>query len=95
MREITGEAVRQSAFTLYPKVKGATRNRQVIAPTQAIINHAAGLGWCAPMKIKRFPVEVKTKTIIDPAWAHAFADHASPHLGALCLFMLGTAARIS
>lgn len=94
LREITPEAIRQSAFKLYPNAKGATRNRQVIVPTQAIINHAAGLNWCAPMKVKRFPVEAKVKTIIDPAWARGFAAHASPRLGALCIFMLGTAARI-
>lgn len=78
MREITPEAVRQSVFKLYPKAKGATRNRQVIVPTQVIINHAAGLGWCSPMKVKE---------IVTPEWAEAFAAHASlgrvvhPHTG--------------
>ncbi|WEF24637.1 site-specific integrase [Paracoccus sp. S3-43] len=95
LRNITAEAVRQSAFKLYPNAKGATRNRQVIVPTQAIINHAAGLNWCSPMKVKRFPVEVKVKQIVTPGWAAAFATHASPHLGALCFLMLGTGARIS
>lgn len=94
IRDITGEAIRQSSFKLYPGTKGATRNRQVIVPTQAIINHAAGMGWCGLMKVKRFPVEVKVKTIITPEWAEKFAANASPHLGALCLFMLGTGARI-
>lgn len=93
LREITAEAIRQSAFKLYPNAKGATRNRQVIVPTQAIINHAAGLNWCQPVKVKRFPVEVKVKEIVDPAWAATFSQHASPHLGALCVFMLGTGAR--
>lgn len=95
LREITPEAIRQSAFKLYPKAKGATRNRQVIVPTQAIINHAAGLGWCSPIKVKRFPGEVKVKEIVTPEWAEKFAAHASPHLGALCFLMLGTGARIS
>lgn len=95
LRNITAEAVRQSAFKLYPNAKGATRNRQVIVPTQAIINHAAGLNWCSPMKVRRFPVEVKVKQIVTPEWAEAFAAHASPHLGALCFLMLGTGARIS
>ncbi|WP_112311846.1 site-specific integrase [Pseudogemmobacter bohemicus] len=93
LREITGEGIRQSAFKLYPTAKGATRNRQVIVPTQAIINHAAGLNWCQPVRVKRFPVEVKVKEIVDPEWAEAFSAHASPHLGALCTFMLGTGAR--
>lgn len=94
IRQINAESIRQSAIKLYPNAKPATRNRQVIAPTAAIINHAAALEWCAPVKVRRFPVVVKTKQIITPAWAKQFAAHASPHLGALCIFMLGTGARI-
>jgi integrase len=92
--EITPEMVRQSARKLYPGASRATWNRQVIVPTQAIINHAAGLGWCAPIKVKRFPIDPKTKTPATLDWCLSFADHASPHLGALCLFMFGTGARI-
>jgi len=95
IRKITGEAIRSAARKLYPDAKGATRNRQVIVPTAAIINYAAELGWCAPVKVKRFPVEVKEKICVTPEWAAAFALEASPHLGALCLFMFGTGARIS
>lgn len=95
IRKITGEAIRSAARKLYPDAKGATRNRQVIVPTAAIINYAAELGWCAPVKVKRFPVEVKEKICVTPEWATAFALEASPHLGALCLFMFGTGARIS
>ncbi|MBJ2151366.1 site-specific integrase [Paracoccus sp. IB05] len=93
LRDISAEAIRQSAFKLFPRAKGATRNRQVIVPTQAIINHAAGLNWCQPIRVKRFPVETRVKEIVDPAWMAAFAAHASPHLAALGYFMLGTGAR--
>ncbi len=95
IRSITAEGIRASARKLYPTAKGATRNRQVIVPTMAIINYAAELRWCPPIKVKRFPVEVKEKIFVTPEWAEAFAAHSSPHLGALCLFMLGTGARIS
>lgn len=94
IRDISAGAVRQSAITLYPKAKGATRNRQVIVPTQAIINHAASLDWCSPIKVKRFPVDAKTKAPATQEWVAAFCAHASPHLAALCLFMFGTGARI-
>lgn len=94
IREITSGGIKQSAITLYPKAKGATRNRQVIVPTQAIINHAAALGWCIPIKVKRFDIEAKSKDPATVEWVQAFAAHASPHLGALCLFMFGTGARI-
>ncbi|MFN6978211.1 MAG: tyrosine-type recombinase/integrase, partial [Gemmobacter sp.] len=95
IRQITAGAVRAACMTLYPDAKGATRNRQVIVPTQAIINHAAELGWCAPLKVKRFPVNAKVKAPATAEWVQAFAAEASPHLGALCLFMFATAARIS
>ena len=94
IREITPGAVRQSAIKLYPKAKGATRNRQVIVPTQAIINHAASLDWCSPIRVKRFDIEPKTKQPATQDWVRQFAEAASPHLGALCYFMFGTGARI-
>lgn len=94
IRQITAGAIRQSALQLYPNGSAATRNRQVIVPTQAIINHAASLGWCDPIKVKRFPVTSRTKEPVTREWVETFAAHASPHLGALALFMFGTGARI-
>ncbi len=94
LRKITPGLIRQSAIVLYPNGVGATRNRQVIVPTQAIINHAAGMGWCKPIKVARFEVSAKTKEPVTREWVEAFAAEASPHLGALCLFMFGTGARI-
>ena len=94
IREITAGAIRLAAIKLLPKAKGATRNRQVIVPTQAIINHAASMGWCSPIRVKRFDVDAKTKQPATLDWVEAFAAHASPHLGALCYFMFGTGARI-
>ncbi|MEM7425283.1 MAG: site-specific integrase [Pseudomonadota bacterium] len=92
---INGGVVRQAAIELYPGAGPATRNRQVIVPVQSIINHAAEMELCERLKVRRFKVDTKIKTPISPEWARTFADHASPHLGALCLFMLGTGARIS
>ncbi|WP_265502208.1 site-specific integrase [Paracoccus beibuensis] len=98
LRNITAGSIRQSALTLYPRASGATRNRQVIVPTQAIINHAATLNWCAPLKVQRFPIEAKKREAADLAWIITFADQAKadglPHLAALCMFMFGTGARI-
>lgn len=93
IRDISAGAIRQSAFTLYPSVKPASRNRQVIVPTQAIINHAAELSWCSPIAVKRFKVESATKEPATAEWVRDFAAHASPHLGAMALFMFGTGAR--
>jgi len=94
VKDITSGAIRASALQLYPKAGPATRNRQVIVPTQAIINHAAELEWCAPIRVRRFPVERRIKQPATRQWVEAFAAHASPHLGAMCLFMFGTGARL-
>lgn len=95
VRKINSGAVRQSAIALYPKASGATRNRNVIVPTQAIINHAASLDLCQHLKVERFPVTTKRKEPITWEWVEKFMEVASPHLGALACFMFLTGARIS
>lgn len=95
VRTITGGAIRQAANTIYPGTSGATKNRQVIVPTLAIINHAAELELCPRISIRRFQVERKEKEPATLEWIEAFMAHANPHLGALACFMFGTAARVS
>ncbi len=92
--DITAGQIRQAAINLYPKAGAATRNRQVIVPTQAAINHCAELEWCNPIRVKRFPVETKPKKFATDEWVTAFQNHSSPHLGGLCRFMFETGARI-
>lgn len=95
VKQITAGAVRQSAIVLHPKTSGATRNRQVIVPTQAIINHAAGMDLCQHLKVERFGVTTKSKEPVTWEWVQKFMAVASPHLGALACFMFLTGARIS
>lgn len=95
VRAITPGAVRQSCHTLYPDASAATWNRQVIVPTQAIINHAAESGLCPKISIARFKVPKVEKTPATWGWVRAFMAHANPHLGALACFMFLTGARIS
>ncbi|AZO39698.1 site-specific integrase [Mesorhizobium sp. M7D.F.Ca.US.005.01.1.1] len=95
VKQINAGAVRQSAIVLHPKTSGATRNRQVIVPTQAIINHAAGMDLCHHLKIERFNVATKSKEPVTWDWVQKFMAVSSPHLGALACFMFLTGARIS
>lgn len=95
VKDITPGLVRQAAITLYPKAKGSTRNRHVIVPTQAIINHAAEMELCAHLKVRRLQSVTKTKKPATWEWVQAFMAKANPHLGALCCFMFLTGARIS
>jgi len=93
--KITPGAIRQAALEVYPKGAAATRNRQFIVPTQAIINHSAELEHCPFIRVKRYKVEKKEKTPATWAWVEAFAAANKPHLGALAMFMFLTGARIS
>jgi integrase len=95
VRLIIAGTIKQSAIVLLPNASGATRNRQVIVPTQAIINHAAGQGLCRRISVERFPVMRVEKDYATWEWIEAFMAEASPHLGALACFMFLTGARIS
>jgi len=95
IKDMTAGAIRQSAIDIYPGVCGATRNRQVIAPTQAIINHCAELELCSIIRVKRFQSEEKIRHPVTLEWLDAFCAHADPQIGALAIFMFGTACRIA
>jgi integrase len=95
VKDINAGMVRKAAIALYPTATAATRNRHVIVPTQAIINHAAEMELCNHLKVKRFSVETKKKTPATWEWVQAFMLHANPHLAALCCFMFLTGARVS
>ncbi|HCP81265.1 MAG TPA: site-specific integrase [Octadecabacter sp.] len=98
VEDIRPEVIRQAAKRIYPNANEPTWNRQVIKPTQAAINHAAELGWCHRISVKRYPENPEEKTPATSEWVQAFAEQADqdglPHLGALCLFMFATAARV-
>lgn len=95
VKDISAGVIRQAAIDLYPEASAATRNRQVIVPVQAVINHCADLQLCSAIRVKRFPIDKKEKTPVTLEWIHAFVDRAPAHLAALALFMFGTGARIS
>jgi integrase len=97
VKDITAGAIKKCAIELYPDACGATRNRQVIVPVLAIINHCAELELCPPIKVKkRFQVETKIKKPVTLEWLDAFCVAADrPDVAALALFMFATGCRIS
>lgn len=95
VNQITAGAVRRAAIELLPGKTGAYRNRAVIVPTLAVINYAAKLELCSPLRIDRFQEVRVSKEPATWDWVQAFMAHSSPHLGALACFMFLTAARIS
>jgi hypothetical protein len=98
VKDMTSGAIKQSARDLYPGCSGATWNRQVITPTQAIINHCAeleadGKPLCSPVRIKRFEFETAIKTPVTLEWLNTLCAHARPVIKALVLTMFATACR--
>jgi len=94
--DMNAGSIRQSAIELYGTAKNATRNRQVLVPTLAVINHCAELQLCPPLKMKRFKVDTKIKKPVTLEWINAFRAAAErPDIGALALFMFATGARVS
>jgi integrase len=95
VKDITAGTVRQSAIEIYPKVGGATRNRQVLTPTLAVINHCAEMEMCQPIRMKkRFTFDKKIKHPVTLEWLDAFCIHAEPRIAALAIFMFATGCRI-
>lgn len=96
VKRITAGQVRAAAPKLYPGAAPATWNRQVIAPTVAIINHAAELELCPRLSVKRFPAPVKAVEPATWSWVQQFMTAANtPEIAALAAFMFLTGARIS
>jgi integrase len=92
--DIKGGAIREMAIKLYPNGTGATRNRQAIGPTQAVINFAAESDLCSPIRVKRFKVTSKVKEPVTLEWLEPFMANANPAIGSLALFMFLTGARV-
>jgi len=95
VKDISEGAIIQSSIELLPKAKAATRNRCVIVPTRAVINHCARMKLCSKISVEHFETVKVVRDYATLEWVEAFMEHASPHLGALALFMFLTGARIS
>ena len=95
VRDILPGHVQDAARALYPTAKPATQNRQGITPASAILNHAAGRGWCSIIRVGRFKEDKVARVAADREWLDAFMAAAEPEIAALALFMFTTGARIS
>lgn len=88
------------AEALYAGRKGATKNRQALAPARAVLHHAYDLGWRGRMSLRRFKEDPPAEKVpATQAWLHAFSRQCRKdeleHLSALVLFMYTTGARVS
>lgn len=94
LRDITPRVVRDAAKKAYPSAANATRNRQGITPVRAVINYAHDQGWCAPIKVRAFPVEKPKKKAVGHEYLAALQPYLPTNLFALMLFLHTTGRRV-
>lgn len=95
LKDITPKIVRDAARAAYPKASNATVNRQAITPASAVINYGHEQGWCAPIKVKRLPVEKPVRRAVDREYLEAIKPHLPDRAFAIMLFVHQTGRRIS
>lgn len=94
LRDITPVMVREAAKKAFPNGSPATRNRQGITPVRAVINFAHDQGWCAPIKVRAFPMEKPKRKAVGPEYLAALQPHLPINLFALMLFLNTTGRRV-
>ncbi|MEJ8476443.1 tyrosine-type recombinase/integrase [Roseibium algae] len=107
VKDITPKLVRDLGKKIYPMAACDTWRRQVVTPISAVINNAHDEKGTPPIKIKAYSAAErqqqdaargkqsrKEKTPGSWEWLDKFTKEASPHMGALALFMFTTGARI-
>ncbi|MEH6772888.1 MAG: tyrosine-type recombinase/integrase [Cereibacter changlensis] len=95
LKDITPKIVRDAAKRAYPNASNATINRQAITPAGAVINYGHEQGWCAPIKIKRLPVEKPKRKAVDRDYLAALKPHLPIRAYAIMLFLHQTGRRVS
>lgn len=94
LAQIDQAAVEAAARAIYPGLAPATINRQVYTPITAVINKAAALGKCAPVKFTRPKAPRGRVRWLTHDEAHRLIKSCAPHLAPLVAFLFYTGARI-
>lgn len=92
--------IKQLALRIYPDQSNSTRNRSVITPVSAVLNHAHERGWGPVIRLRRFKVDRPVRRrAASQLWIHEFTRQCDrdglPHVAALVIFMSQTGARVS
>lgn len=95
LRSITPKDIRDAAKRAYPNASNATLNRQGITPARAVMNFGHKQGWCGPIRVDGFPVEVKPRRAVDRPYLDALCAHLPPRMAVLMRFLNASAARVS
>lgn len=98
--EVTAGEARFLAIDIFPNAKNSTRNRHVLTPIRAVMNHAHEMGWCPFLRIRALRGQrPRRQPPPDADWIARFVEFCDcnrlPKLAALILFMNHTGARVS
>lgn len=94
LREITPKMIRDAARRAYPEAKPATVNRQGIVPARAVMNYGHAQGWCAPIRVEGFPVDLPNKRAVGQEYLDAMRPHLPARAYALLMFLHYTGRRV-
>jgi integrase len=98
LQDIDGQAIRDAERAIYPDVKPATVNRQLITPISAIYNLAADEGLAEFRRFRKRKGDQKRTRWLEPEEAEALLDQArkqAPHLLPVLAMLLGGGLRVS
>ncbi len=85
----------EAALKLCPTAGPATRRRHVYGPLCAVLNHAAGKGWCGRPVIKGPKVKPTAVKWATPDWFAKVLPHCGPRLRRLLVVLAYTGPRLS
>lgn len=108
VRDMTPTYILQIGPTTMPRASTDTWHRQIVTPIRSVINHAHGLGKCAPIKVRSYSERERVKqdefrgrqsrverTPGSWPWLLAFCEAAEPRDAALAYFMFRHGYRIT
>ncbi|MFT8431726.1 site-specific integrase [Acetobacter orientalis] len=98
LKDINNAALRGAYSNILQKgeeASPATKKRAIRTPLQAVLEHAAILGWCDRPAFAPISVQKKPKKFLMPDEATLLIEHAADHLKPLLVFLLCTGCRAS
>jgi integrase len=94
LARITPQVIRAAAKKALSGRAASTINRQGIVPARAVINYAHSQGWCAPVKVAKFPETKPKKKAVGDDYLTALKPYLDDRVFACVLFIHTTGRRI-
>ena len=94
LARITPQQIRAAAKKALSGRAASTINRQGIVPARAVINYAHSQGWCAPVKVAKFPETKPKKKAVGDDYLTALKPYLDDRVFACVLFIHTTGRRI-